>query len=54
MEHNYDGGLKKYVSNMYPKGETLQYYICRGDSLFQSSIKERNSNKKSNILSTGL
>ena len=54
MEHNYEGHLKIHVSSMHPKGETLQYYICRGDTLFQSPIKERDSNKKSNILSTGL
>ena len=54
MKHNCDRDLKIHVSNMHPKVKILQYYICRGDPLFQSPIKERNSSKKSNMLSTGL
>ena len=45
MEHNCDGELKIHVSNMYHKGEILQYYVCRGDPLFQGPIKERTSSK---------
>ena len=54
IEHNYGSDLNIHMSNMNPKGKTLQYCICRGDPLFQSPIKERNSNKKNYILSTGL
>ena len=54
MKHNCDSDLKIHVSNMHPKVKTLQYYICRGDPLFQSPIKERNSSKKSNIVPTRL
>ena len=54
MEQNYDGNLKIHVCNMHPKDETLQYFICRGDPLFASQTKQKNMNKKSHFLSTGL